>query len=148
MTQTIMPERTRRGAALVEAAMVLPLCLLFLFGIYEYGRLLMMKHLFDNAAREGARYAVVHTNDLSTVDIQNWVTSYLLGQDAQLQNLNIQAFMADNNGNNIGQWTDAQFGQYIALQIDGDYKPVLPTLLFMNATVHLQSKSAMYTEPN
>ena len=145
---TIVPARRRRGAAVVETAIVLILCMLLVFGIYEYGRLVMLKHLLDNAVREGARYAVVHTSDATTADIQNTVRSFLAGQDAQLQNVNIQVYMSDSNGNNTGQWTDATFGTYIAVQIDADYKPTLPTLLFMNATVHIDTRSMMYSEAN
>lgn len=49
----------RRGATTVEAAFVLPLFLLFIMGIYEYGRYLMVLHVATNAARDGARLAVV-----------------------------------------------------------------------------------------
>lgn len=140
--------RPRRAATVVEAAVVLPVCLLCLFGIYEYGRLVMMKNLLDNAAREGARYAVVNTNSQTTAGVQAWVKNYLAGQDSQLQNLNIQVYMSDGNGNNIGAWTSAQFGQYIAVQIDGDYSPVMPTFLLMNVTVHFRAVSDMYSEAN
>jgi Flp pilus assembly protein TadG len=138
----------RPGATVVEGAVVISVCLLFLFGIYEYGRFLMMRNLLDHAAREGARRAVAHVGGLATADIQNWVTSALAGQGQQLQGLNIQVYMADNNGNNAGAWSSAGFGQYIAVQIDGDYAPVLPMFLSMNSTVHIQSKAVMYSEGN
>jgi hypothetical protein len=38
---------------------------------------------------------------------------------------------------NDGQASDAQFGQYIVVQFDGDYSPFLPTFLFMNNTIHM-----------
>lgn len=49
----------RRGATLVEFAMVMPLFLLFLFSIFEYGRYLMMHQILHNAARDAARWGVV-----------------------------------------------------------------------------------------
>jgi Flp pilus assembly protein TadG len=139
---------SRRGAVVVETAVVLSVCLVLVFGVYEYGRIVMMKNLLDNAAREGARYAVVHTGDQTTTSIQNWVQSYLAGQDAQLQSLTIQVFLADANGNNIGTWTNAQFGQYIAVQIDADYSLMTPTFLMVQSSVHLRCVSAMYSEAN
>jgi Flp pilus assembly protein TadG len=138
----------RSGTTIAEAATVIALTLLFLFGIYEYGRFVMIKNLLDNAAREGSRYAVVHTYDKTTTDIQNRVLNYLAGQSAQLQNLNIQVYQSDSNGNNIGPWTDTQFGQYIAVQIDGDFHPMLPSILFMPTTMHLETRSVMYSEAN
>ena len=65
----------RRGAAVVEAAIVLPLCILLLLSIFDFARLVMMEHLLHNAARSGARLAVTNTNSLATSDIQNQVTS-------------------------------------------------------------------------
>src|SRR5262249_16785786 len=138
----------RRGATVVESAIVISVCLLFLFGIYEYGRLLMVKHLLENAAREGARRAVVHGNDLTTQAIQNSVRAFVAGQDANLQNFTIQVFLADANGNNIGTWTDASFAQNVAVQIDCDYKPILPSFLMMEATMHLWTRSMMRSEAN
>ena len=44
----------RRGATIVEFAIVCILCIMAFFGIVEYGRLMYVKQLLDNAAREGA----------------------------------------------------------------------------------------------
>ena len=140
--------KKRRAMTIVETALVLAAFLLLLFGIYEYSRLIFMKHLLDNSAREGARLAVVHTNDYTTAQVQTQVTGTMANMQTQLSNVTIQVFLADSNGNNIGNWTDAQFGQYIAVQIDGDFTPVLPTFLGMSATVHLRGKSVMYAETN
>ena len=52
--------RRRAGQTLVEAALVLPVVLLFLLGIMEYGRFLMFEHVFNNAVRAGAVYAAKH----------------------------------------------------------------------------------------
>ena len=46
---------------MVETAVVIGLFMLFLFSIFEYGRLVMLENLIINAAREGCRYAVVHS---------------------------------------------------------------------------------------
>ena len=56
----------RRGATTVEAAFVLPIFLLFIMGIYEYGRYLMVLHVATNASRDGARYAVVSAGAADT----------------------------------------------------------------------------------
>ncbi len=138
----------RRGTTIVEAAFVIGICLLFLFAIYEYGRLVMIKNLLDNAAREGARYAVVHTSDRTTSEIQSHVINYLAGQDAHLQNVDIQVYRSDGSGANLGPWTDAGFGEYVAVQIECDYQPFFPTLLFLPSTMHLQARAIMCSEAN
>jgi len=59
--------RTRRedGAALVETAFVLPIMLLVSVGIFEFGRAYQTWQVITNAAREGARVAVLpeYTDD-------------------------------------------------------------------------------------
>lgn len=49
-----------RGQALVEFAFVAPIFLLILYSIIEFGRFVYTVQILNNAAREGARYAIVH----------------------------------------------------------------------------------------
>ncbi len=51
--------RRRRGAAVVEMAVVTPLLLLMIFGIMEFGWLLMLRESLTNAVRESARVRVL-----------------------------------------------------------------------------------------
>ena len=54
-----MTSRNReRGAALVEAAIVTPILLLLIVGIFEIGRAYETWQVLTNAAREGARLSV------------------------------------------------------------------------------------------
>lgn len=53
--------RTRaRGQALVEFALVIPIFLLMVFGIIDAGRLIYTYNTVSNAARDGARVAIVN----------------------------------------------------------------------------------------
>jgi TadE-like protein len=52
--------RKEKGAVAVEMAIVLPLLLLILLGIIEFGRVLNVQVSLTQAAREGARYAAIH----------------------------------------------------------------------------------------
>lgn len=49
----------RRGAALVEFAVIAPLMVLFTLGLIDLGRMTMVKQLLINASREGARAATL-----------------------------------------------------------------------------------------
>ena len=49
-----------KGQAMVEFALVLPLLLALLCGIVDFGWLYYNQITLNNAAREGARYAVIH----------------------------------------------------------------------------------------
>ena len=53
------PAVPRRGVAAVEFAVMAPLLFLLVFGMIEVGRGLMIQQLLANAARDGARSAVL-----------------------------------------------------------------------------------------
>jgi hypothetical protein len=63
------------GAELVEFAIVLPLLLLVLFGIVDFGMLFQRYQVVTNAAREGARVAVLPLYD--DADVAARVSQYL-----------------------------------------------------------------------
>jgi Flp pilus assembly protein TadG len=55
-------QRTERGAAAVEFALVLPILLVLLFGIVEFGRAFQVRATLEAAAREGARVMAVQND--------------------------------------------------------------------------------------
>lgn len=59
--------RRESGVALIEAAFVLPLLLVLAMGMLDFGRAFHTKSLLDQAAREGARLAVITTPDAGLV---------------------------------------------------------------------------------
>jgi len=142
------------AATLVESAFVISILLLFVFGIFEYGRFVMTKQLLDNAAREGARWAAVHTYDGTTAQVQNIADQKLSMGRQQLvgyvKTTNITVFAADSAGNPITgkAWTDTAFGENIGVKITGTYKPSLPNFLHMNSSFTITSKSCMASEAN
>jgi len=64
-----------RGQALVETAIAVPLLLLVSVLIFEFGRAYQVAQVLTNAAREGARVAVLP--NATTADVQSRVTTYL-----------------------------------------------------------------------
>jgi Flp pilus assembly protein TadG len=67
--------RGTEGAVLVEFALTLPLLLLIIVGIFDFGLAFQQLGVVTNAAREGARMAVLP--GYSTPDIENRVNGYL-----------------------------------------------------------------------
>src|SRR5512134_641859 len=51
--------KSQRGAALLETAITLPIILFVCVGIFEFGRAYQTWQVLTNAAREGARVAVI-----------------------------------------------------------------------------------------
>jgi Flp pilus assembly protein TadG len=66
---------SEKGAELVEFALVLPFLLLVVLGIAEFGIMLQRYEAITNAAREGARVAVLP--GYTTADVQARVSQYL-----------------------------------------------------------------------
>ena len=58
---------SRRGQTLVEFALILPIFLLLLVGIFDFGRAIYAYSTVNNAAREGGRLAIT---DQTLADIQ------------------------------------------------------------------------------
>ena len=67
--------RNRRAAAAVEFALIAPVFFLLIFGMIEYGRMVMIQQVITNASREGARQAVL--DGASTAQIDTLVRDYL-----------------------------------------------------------------------
>ncbi len=55
--------RDERGAALVEFAIMLPILIVLLFGVIDYGRLLYTRIALHEAVQEGSIYAATHPDD-------------------------------------------------------------------------------------
>lgn len=64
--------RNQKGQALVEFAIVLPLLLLIIMGILQFGMMINSYLTVQNASREGARAGIVGT---SYLDIKNLILS-------------------------------------------------------------------------
>jgi len=67
--------RSEKGAALLEAAITLPIILLVSVGIFEFGRAYQTWQVLTNAAREGARIAVL--TGRTDADVAARVRSYM-----------------------------------------------------------------------
>ena len=49
--------KSRRGIAAAEAAVIMPLLVITMFGVWEVGRMIQVNQVVVNSAREGARLA-------------------------------------------------------------------------------------------
>ena len=134
---------------MVEAAMVLPVVLLFIMGLIDYGRYFLMVHVCSNAVAAGAAYACKHTSPIvisgttynnGTSDVSNIVNSTIGSQ--QLANPAISVYLsdaignpvADSAGNNPGLFTYAAPGSYVCVKLTGTFTFVPSTLLKLPST--------------
>lgn len=73
---TFRASKGERGSQLIEFALVFPMLLLVMLGIIDFGFLFQRYEVLTNAAREGARVAVLP--GYSTTDVQTRVSQYLV----------------------------------------------------------------------
>jgi Flp pilus assembly protein TadG len=69
--------KTTNGQSLAELALILPLLLLILMGIFDLGRGIFFYSTIQNSAREGARYGAV--NHCDSTGIKNIVETHAYG---------------------------------------------------------------------
>lgn len=69
--------KNRKGQSVVETAIILPLIILILMGIFDFGMMFNNYLIISNASREGARSAAVGSSDYQIKTIVENVTSSL-----------------------------------------------------------------------
>ena len=70
----------QRGTSAIEFAIVLPLLVVFVFGIIEFGLIFYDKAMVTNASREAARAGIVYRDPpLTVAEMQSVVDSYCGG---------------------------------------------------------------------
>ena len=83
------PGERRRGAALVETAVVLPVFFTFIFAFIEFGHCFMTIHTLNSAARRAARLGV--GEDVTSAQVSGLAHSILDSAiDADLTGVNIK----------------------------------------------------------
>ncbi|MBI3967737.1 MAG: pilus assembly protein [Chloroflexi bacterium] len=91
------------GQSLVEFALVMPVFLTLIFGVFDFGRYAYAQAVLDNAVREGARHGMMqptHTNNAASADPDNvafkvTAAAKVLGLGAN--NVRVQCAAASNN---------------------------------------------------
>ncbi len=99
----------RPGATAVEFALVAPVFFLFVLGLIELGRGLMVQTLLANAARAGVRTGIVEGT--STSQITNVVTNVLTSQGISSDTATVEV------NDNVADASTAQAGDEITVLI-------------------------------
>ncbi len=112
--------KKRRGQAVVEFALVLPIFLLLILGALDFGRAYYRLHLLTNAAREGARTASLPQS--TETEVENIVEDFLT--DAGLPgSFSLEINVTDPDGNpRSGGLSNAQEGDRVQVVVIQDFK--------------------------
>lgn len=108
----------RSGAALVEMALTLPLFLMVILGIVEFGRGMMVSQLMTNSAREGARQAVLtgSTNASVTTTVKDFLKSTMSVSDSDID-VDITVTPAPGNPDPDGDIASARNRDLISITV-------------------------------
>ncbi len=118
-------ERKRCGAVLVEAAVVLPILLMLVLGIVEFGRGMMVVQLLTNGAREGARRAVLDGSTNNTVENHvKLLLSNSIGCSAGDLNVAVTLTPDPANSTTGNEVANAQTGDLVEVEVTVDYDKV------------------------
>lgn len=130
--------KNRRAAAAVEFAVVAPLFFLFVFGMIEFGRMVMVQQVLTNASREGARLAVL--DGTLTSDVKNTVVGYL--NDASIPAAVTDVVVTPDP---LG---GAAFGDPVTVEISIRFDQVswLPTPMYISGDKLLSATTVMRRE--
>ena len=116
--------RNRRGAAAVEFAIIAPLFFLIIFGMIEFGRMVMVQQIITNGAREGARMAIL--DGATTAEVDATVATYL--QNTSITGANVTI--------NPDPPSSAGYGEPVTVTVSVSFDQVswLPSPLFLGGS--------------
>ena len=136
--------RKQRGAAAVEFAVVAPVFILLIFGMIEYGRMVMVQQMLTNASREGARRAVLEgaTED----DVRTVVINYLTPANIPVTNSDITIQIGDPAA--TAALSSAEFGDPIHVSVGVNFGNVswLPSPMYLSSGTRMTATSVMRKE--
>lgn len=142
------PRARSGGQSLVEFALVLPLFLLLFFAIVDMGRAIFVYNSVTNAAREGARLAIVNQD---TTSITNRAKQQVSIAETANPSVTINFYVANGDGTpstTSCPSSSPYFGCVAVVSFETTFRPLTPiigNIVFKNG-VTLTAKSALTVE--
>ena len=87
--------RREKGQAMVEAALVIPLFIIILVGIIDFGWIYSHQLMINNLSRDGARYAVVHYGESNLTE---QVTTHVKGSTSVIDPDQLSVVLTPSGG--------------------------------------------------
>lgn len=123
----------QKGQALVEFAIILPILLMLVMGILQFGMMLNSYLTIENAAREGARAGIIGSSD---VEIQNLIIDTSPSLDPK--NLTVSITPTETN---------RKSGDTLIVKVTYNYNLIVPIISSLfNDVVVLNGQTSMRVE--
>jgi Flp pilus assembly protein TadG len=117
---------------LAEFALVIPIVLLVFMGIFDFGRMIFAYNDISNAAREGARKAIVTQNATTITDEAMAATTGLATSEVRVNVTNCVS--------------PVKLGCLISVRVEYDWKPITPIIGNVVGPITLSATTAMPVE--
>jgi Flp pilus assembly protein TadG len=118
--------RVRRcGASAVELAVILPVFLMLVMGIIEFGRAMMVSQLVTNGARHGARLSVLDGSDNAAV--RNSIETFLVdavGIEPGDADIKIEITPGPGNSDPAGELALATAKDLVTIKVSVPYEKI------------------------
>jgi Flp pilus assembly protein TadG len=138
---------TTHGQGLVEFALVIPIFLLVLVAVFDLGRAVFAYNTLTNAAREGARIAIVNQYKPSIVAKAKQQTAIVELNDPSV-NVDFYQVNADGTPNTSTPCALVAVGCLAVVSFEATYQPITPfisNIIFKNG-VTFTARSVLSVE--
>lgn len=136
----------RRGAAAVEFAVVAPVFFLMIFGMIEFGRMVMVQQILTNASREGARLGVL--DNIVESDVVQTVVGYASSGRVNVTSGDVTVVAIDDVTGAEKPYASSDYGDSIEVTVTVPFGQVswLPSSFFGNSNKDLTATTVMRRE--
>ncbi len=132
-----------RGQSLVEMALVLPILILIVLGLLEFGRAFFIYTVVSNAAREGARFGIVQPLNTTGIEHAAWSRLILVPTDTVSIIISF-----DDGAHPIQDPTEIMQGESrVVVRVEHDFSMVTPILADLFPPVRIEFTSARTISP-
>lgn len=134
-----MQKKNFRGQAILEFVLVIPLLLGLLLILFDLGRVTFYYGSINNAAREGARYGIVHKGEV--IDTRNTAINAAAGVPGEpLVTLRAFPVFGTDDGDIVN----------VTVTVEYDFTPATPLVAALisggGSFITISSQAQMYTE--
>lgn len=136
------------GQALVEFALVIPVLLLILLAVFDVGRLVLVSNSLTNAAREGARLAIVNQDkSLVSTRVQALAFGGAVSNAANLNDLvSFYKQLPNADPTTNPQCTSMAVGCVAVVTARSDWGAITPVIGSIIGPIHLVARSELPIE--
>lgn len=125
--------KNQKGQALIEFAIIMPILLMFVMGILQFGMMLNSYLTIENASREGARAGIIGSSDIEIRDL-------IIVTSPSLNPENLTVTITPDEASR-------KSGDTLTVNVTYSYKLIVPIISsFFNDGVVLRGQTSMRIE--